>query len=73
MAISLITANQANAMPPAQNAQKVSEAKAVSGTRNSDTVTISRQAQKAAVEAANAALAIAAAQAANAEQNTANT
>ena len=64
-------------MPPAQNAQKVSEAKALSGTRNSDTVTISRQAQKTAVEAAaelaDAALAIAAAQAANAEQNAANT
>ena len=53
MAISSITANQANAMPPVQNTQKTSVVnanegaqKAISGARSADTVTISQQAQQ---------------------------
>lgn len=62
MAISSITATQANAVFHAQTVKKTSEAKAnstvqaarASGNKIADTVTISRQAQRAAVQADNA-------------------
>ena len=62
MAISSIIANQANAVPSVQNAPSTSKAKVVNrdvqgagGKINTDTVTISREAQKAIAQAVNTA------------------